>query len=485
LVSNHSTAEKNSAIGKFALYSNSTGLNNTGLGYFAGKSNIVGSNNTSIGAFAMENSTGDDNTAIGKNSLSTNVSGNKNTVIGSTADVASGALSNATAIGYGAIVSANNTIQLGANGTNGTTAISNVKTSGTITAGAVTYPKTDGTANQVLTTTGTGLLFWRNPGVPYTGATAAVNLGNYDLTVNGITVGRGAAGISTNTSIGASALSSNTTGSKNTAMGVNALQSNSSGIDNIAIGHNALVGNTTGNSNVGIGEVAGANNTTGEYNVSIGKQAMQQKVTGDFNVAVGAASIDHITAGQYNAVLGGLAGRYYDVGMGSNLTTAMNNSILIGYNSRPLINNSSNEIVIGASAIGNGANTTTIGGASTTDTYLKGNVHVSNALKISGGTPGLGKVLTSDANGLASWVTPAASGFTFEVSDELTATAGQVSFTLSNTPGANSKVRMYINGIRISKTAYSISGTTLTYDPTMNDAYTISVGDRIQFDFSY
>jgi len=34
---------------------------------------------------------------------------------------------------------------------------------------------------------------------------------------------------------------------------------------------------------------------------------------------------------------------------------------------------------------------------------------VSGQIKIQGGTPGLGKVLTSDANGLASWSTPAAS----------------------------------------------------------------------------
>jgi hypothetical protein len=145
LASNHSTAEKNSAMGKFALSSTSTAFNNTGLGYFAGKSNIVGSNNTSIGAFAMENSTGDDNTAIGKNSLSTNVSGNKNTVLGSTADVASGGLSNATAIGYGAIASANNTIQLG------NASITKVITSGTITAGEITYPNKAGSNGQVLT----------------------------------------------------------------------------------------------------------------------------------------------------------------------------------------------------------------------------------------------------------------------------------------------------------------------------------------------
>ena len=75
--------------------------------------------------------------------------------------------------------------------------------------------------------------------------------------------------------------------------------------------------------------------------------------------------------------------------------------------------------------------------------------------------------------------------FTYEVSDEATATVGQTSFTLSNTPGTNSKVKMFINGIRIGKTAYTISGTTLTYIPANNGAYALVAGDRIQFDFSY
>jgi hypothetical protein len=154
--------------------------------------------------------------------------------------------------------------------------------------------------------------------------------------------------------------------------------------------------------------VAGANTTTGDYNISIGKQAMQQNTTGSSNIAVGAGSIDQMTAGSNNAVLGSFAGRYYGAGMSPNFTTTINSSILLGYDTRPLADNGSNEIVIGTSAIGNGSNTTTIGGASTSDTYLKGNVHVSNALEISGGTPGEGKVLTSDANGLASWTSPTA-----------------------------------------------------------------------------
>ena len=39
----------------------------------------------------------------------------------------------------------------------------NIKTSGTVTAGAVTYPNSHGTANQVLSTTGSGTLAWTTP----------------------------------------------------------------------------------------------------------------------------------------------------------------------------------------------------------------------------------------------------------------------------------------------------------------------------------
>jgi hypothetical protein len=43
----------------------------------------------------------------------------------------------------------------------GNTAVTNVKTSGTITAGAVTYPKVDGTAGQVLTANANGIPTWQ------------------------------------------------------------------------------------------------------------------------------------------------------------------------------------------------------------------------------------------------------------------------------------------------------------------------------------
>jgi hypothetical protein len=72
------------------------------------------------------------------------------------------------------------------------------------------------------------------------------------------------------------------------------------------------------------------------------------------------------------------------------------------------------------------------------------------------------------------------------VSDEYTVvTAGQTSFTLTQTPNVNSTIRLFINGVRISKTALSVSGTILTYNPTNNGAATLVVGDRIQVDYYY
>jgi len=72
-----------------------------------------------------------------------------------------------------------------------------------------------------------------------------------------------------------------------------------------------------------------------------------------------------------------------------------------------------------------------------------------------------------------------------EVADEFTGSLSQTSFNLTKTPGSRSKVKMYINGVRISNTAYSLSGSTITYTPASNGSYNIQVGDRIQFDYFY
>ncbi len=72
-----------------------------------------------------------------------------------------------------------------------------------------------------------------------------------------------------------------------------------------------------------------------------------------------------------------------------------------------------------------------------------------------------------------------------EVADEFTSTAAQTSFTLTQVPSVNSKVKMYVNGVRISNTAYNVSGSVLTYVPVNNGSYMLEAGDRIQLDYYY
>lgn len=60
-------------------------------------------------------------------------------------------------------------------------------------------------------------------------------------------------------------------------------------------------------------------------------------------------------------------------------------------------------------------------------------LEVAGQLKITGGTPGLGKVLTSDANGLASWQTPGASNYTAGTGVNITGNTISNTGDLSNT----------------------------------------------------
>jgi len=181
-----------------------------------------------------------------------------------------------------------------------------LKASGTVTAGTVTYPNTHGSANQVLTTTGSGTLTWTTAsvGVPYSGATQAVDLGAYDLKVNGLTVGRGLGNEVSNSAIGNVALNSNTTGSGNTATGYRALRNTTTGSNNTATGSEALSANTTGSNNTAIGRSALLLNTTGSRNTALGDSSMLKNTTGSFNTATGYLSLSSNTTGEFNTAYG-------------------------------------------------------------------------------------------------------------------------------------------------------------------------------------
>jgi hypothetical protein len=109
----NTTGTNNTATGWRALAFNSTGGFNTATGARALFHNIGGIFNTGIGYEALVNTTGGGNTALGHQALLTNTTGAENTAIGDNADVSTGGLSNATAIGWLAIVDASNKIRLG------------------------------------------------------------------------------------------------------------------------------------------------------------------------------------------------------------------------------------------------------------------------------------------------------------------------------------------------------------------------------------
>lgn len=77
-----------------------------------------------------------------------------------------------------------------------------------------------------------------------------------DLTVNGITVGRGGGDIATNTAIGTDALDNNTTGANNTGLGSSAGSTITTGSNNTLIGYDAEPSSATVSNEVTIGNAS-------------------------------------------------------------------------------------------------------------------------------------------------------------------------------------------------------------------------------------
>jgi hypothetical protein len=399
------SGEKNTSVGSYSLWKN-TASGNTAVGYGSLVFNQGGSNNVAIGNSTMQdNTSGSDNTALGKFALLSNSTGNYNIAIGSGADVNSTGLNNTIAIGYGARVSNNNTIQLGPDGTSftvnsvayPTTAISNVRTSGTLTLKDVTYPNTHrSAAGDVLTISNTGIASWAAPaasGVPYSGATGGVDLGDYDLTVRGLTIGKGTGNGTSNvasTAIGVGALANvSNSGGANTAFGYQTLTLIASSNNNTAIGATALKV-STGSNNTAVGSSALVKNTSGSDNVAIGSIALSNNLISSKNVAIGTAAGESMTGGLNTAI-----GAYSDMA-----TNTFSNATAIGYGARA---QASNTIQLGADGVTqvNSVTTTAIANVRTSGTLTLGSVTYPNSHASSNG-----QVLTVNGSGVASWATP-------------------------------------------------------------------------------
>ena len=99
-----STGNRNTALGEFALSSNTSGSDNTAVGSNACLANTNGNSNTAVGSFALaSNTTGQVNTAVGSGALPANTNGVANSGFGTNALNSNTSGGHNTALGFQAL----------------------------------------------------------------------------------------------------------------------------------------------------------------------------------------------------------------------------------------------------------------------------------------------------------------------------------------------------------------------------------------------
>jgi len=282
---------------------------------------------------------------------------------------------------------------------------------------------------------------------------AGVKTFSSNASFNGQTIGKGNASGADNLAVGSGAMNGVSTGTKNTAVGASAMLSyiGTGSDNNTSIGYNNMMGLTTGSLNTSVGAESMTALVTGSSNTSLGNQSLMN-TTGSSNVGVGKGAGTTITSGSNNTMLG----------TGANVgTNSLTNTTAIGYNATVVA-----------------SNTIQLGNTSITDVKTSG-TFTADAVTYPKAHGTSGQVLSTTGSGTLVWITASV----IDESKEFAATAAQTIFALTQTPSVNSKVKMFINGIRVSNTAYSLSGSTLTYVPANNGSYNLSAGDRVQIDF--
>lgn len=481
-----------------------TGAYNTGLGFQALNSNTTGSYNTATGNLALySNISGTENTANGIDALIYNTTGSYNTADGSYALYSNTSGSSNTASGWLSLFSNTEGAQNTAYGV------------------STLYHNTTGIYN---TANGAGALYYNTEGEQ-------------------------------NTGYGVSTLAGNTTGSNNTAVGTYSLVSNTIGNDNIANGKSALHSNTTGSENTASGNSALDSNETGWGNTANGFSALPNNTTGNWNTAIGHTAGAGNTNGQYNTFIGantsGLSGLTNATAIGYNTRVTQSNSLVLGSNANigigapapaskldiaggnnwDLINgegdfrmgNNQYRLKMGVALGGGGAGASGImqfgqtGGYNVLSIGAQGNyllfingssqnvgigtdapaakLDVHGTFSVVDGTQGEGKVLTSDAGGVASWTSGSThaigesygGGIVFYVYDE--GHHGLIAPTVNQAQGmrwyagTNTNTMAMADGVGAGKanTAIIIAnqgyGDGATYAARICNEYSVTVGD--------
>lgn len=286
------TGGGNSYFGSIAGLHSTTGEYNSFFGASAGQNNAGGSRNTYVGVSTGVNSTGNDNTFMGMFAGYTNTTGSNNTFIGKSADASVSGLTNATAVGSGAVVGASNSLVLGNNANVGigvSAPPSKLTVAGIVetTTGGVKFP--DGTI-QTSAALGSGSQIL-NQTIQQAGAnfnidgtgTAAIFDVSTQYNFNGQ---RFISLIQEETSllVGVRA-GENSTSSHNSFFGYRSGGLTTAGGENTFAGYLSGLGNTSGNQNTYLGAYTGNSFTSGDGNTFIGTGA--GGVSGNDNTALG------------------------------------------------------------------------------------------------------------------------------------------------------------------------------------------------------
>jgi Chaperone of endosialidase len=172
------------------------------------------------------------------------------------------------------------------------------------------------------------------------------------------------------------------------------------GTHNTAVGGNNGGYGMNGTWNTALGGQFSGNGMVWYDNIAIGGESAWQTMNGNRNVAIGGNMAGVAMSWTLNVAIGTQAG--------VSMTTGNSNIYLGSYavgNANQDNQFSIGNVIYGSGMGSAGATNGKVGiGTSTLTSTAK--LEVAGTVKITGGVPGVGKVLTSDATGLASWTTP-------------------------------------------------------------------------------
>ncbi|MBN3033946.1 MAG: hypothetical protein JW861_00020, partial [Bacteroidales bacterium] len=274
-----------------------------------------------------------------------------------------------------------------------------------------------------------------------------------------------------NTFTGAGSGNLSLTGADNTGMGYMSLNSLTEGSDNTAVGEEAMYNTTTGGGNTALGYYALINNTSGWENTAVGFSALGDGVaelTGDGNTAIGVNSMMYTTSGSYNTALGWASGSSIESG---------SYNITIGYMADVLDADDDYQMNIGDIIFANGESSFENVGIG--NSFPSATLDLVGTFKYVDGNEGAGKVLTSDANGNATWQTP--SGSTSCTYGEMYITDGTSTFggTANTWYKVTGLTGGYANGVSYASDALTV-GTAGKYEIIITSSFEGSTGDTFE-----